>query len=210
MKLKFSPLGDEHILIDFGDKISPKTLSKVLSASAAVKPYAIEVKTAYSTLMVRYNPLTDEYNSYVKKLNNIIKNADLHSKHDAKIHEIATQYGGEFGQDLNRVAKHNNLTEKQVVKIHTQGDYLVYMIGFLPGFCYLGGLNKNIATPRLDVPRKHIAKGSVGIAGQQTGVYPIQSPGGWNIIGCTEYDFFVNENPPCKILPGDYIRFVEV
>lgn len=210
MKLKFSPLGDEHILINFGDKISPRTLSKVLSAGAALKPHVLEVKSAYSTLMVRYNALQYEYNSYVKKINSIIKNVDINSRHDAKVHKIMTQYGGEWGQDLSRVARHNNLTEKQVVKIHTQNDYLVYMIGFLPGFCYLGGLDNNIATPRLDVPRKQIAKGSVGIAGQQTGVYPIQSPGGWNIIGRTEYDFFVNENPPCKIMPGDYIRFVEV
>jgi len=210
MNIKYSPLGDEHILIEFGDKISKEILMNVMACSDAVAPMVEEYKTAYTTVMVKYNPLEYEYSAFVKKLDDTIQNVDASSGFSPQTHIIKTQYSGEFGQDLKRVAKHNKLTEKQVVKLHTENIYTVYMIGFLPGFCYLGGLDKRLSTPRLEVPRKKIVKGSVGIAGEQTGVYPIASPGGWNIIGRTEFEFFKYDDPPCEVKPGDSIRFLEV
>ncbi len=210
MRLKYSPLGDEHVLIEFGSRISERTLKNVMTSAEAVAPITNELKTAYTTLMVRFDPLEYEYCTYAKMLDERIKSADTANKFNPVTHKIETQYGGRCGQDLNRVAAYNNITEQQVVKLHTKNIYTVYMIGFLPGFCYLGGLNKRLYTPRLEVPRKKITKGSVGIADKQTGVYPLESPGGWNIIGITETDVFSVSEKGCRIKPGDKIRFVEV
>ena len=128
-----------------------------------------------------------------------------------KIFEIPTTYGGEYGPDIEFVAQHNNLTIEEVIDIHTSTNYLIYMLGFTPGFTYLGGLDKRIETPRLENPRTKIPAGSTGIAGKQTGIYPIESPGGWQLIGRTPvklYDPF--NDPPVILSAGDYVRFVRI
>ena len=120
-------------------------------------------------------------------------------------------YGGEYGPDLGVVAEHNGLSEAEVVRIHSGSDYLVYMMGFTPGFAYLGGMSDKIATPRLQTPRPAIPAGSVAIAEQQTGVYPVESPGGWQLIGRTPTQLFApGREPPVLVEPGDYLRFVPV
>lgn len=125
--------------------------------------------------------------------------------------EIPVLYGGEYGPDIENIATHNNLSIEEVIKIHTSGEYLVYMLGFTPGFPYLGGMDKRIATPRLKTPRTKIPGGSVGIAGEQTGVYPIESPGGWQLLGRTPLNFFdPNNEKPFLINAGEYIKFVQI
>ena len=125
--------------------------------------------------------------------------------------EIPTLYGGEYGPDLDHVADHNGLTPEEVIQIHSSADYLVYMMGFTPGFPYLGGMSENIATPRLQTPRTAIPAGSVGIAEQQTGVYPIESPGGWQLIGRTPVQLFdPQRDPPVVVEAGDFIRFAPI
>jgi len=125
-----------------------------------------------------------------------------------KVIEIPVCYGGSFGPDLEIVAKHHHLTPEQVIHIHSKPKYLVHMIGFAPGFPYLGGLNEEIATPRRQSPRVKIPAGSVGIAGNQTGVYPIESPGGWQIIGRTPVKLFnPHKTPPTLLQTGNYITF---
>lgn len=125
--------------------------------------------------------------------------------------EIPTVYGGEFGPDLGFVASHNHLTEADVVSIHSGTDYLVYMMGFIPGFTYLGGMDPRIATPRLSSPRTHIPAGSVGIAGEQTGTYPSDSPGGWQIIGRTPLSMYDASREEAALLKaGDYVRYVPI
>ena len=120
-------------------------------------------------------------------------------------------YGGEYGPDLAHVAEHNGLTAGEVVQIHSSTDYLVYMMGFTPGFPYLGGMAESIATPRLQTPRPLIPAGSVGIAEQQTGVYPIESPGGWQLVGRTPVQLFdPQREPPAVVAAGDFIRFVPI
>jgi inhibitor of KinA len=122
--------------------------------------------------------------------------------------EIPVCYGGAFGPDLDDVARHHGLTPDEVVRIHTAGDYLVYMIGFAPGFPYLGGMSERIATPRRPVPRTLVPASSVGIGGSQTGVYPIASPGGWQLIGRTPLRLFAPEREPATLLRmGDRVRF---
>jgi inhibitor of KinA len=126
----------------------------------------------------------------------------------ARLVEIDVCYGGEFGPDLEEVARLRGLSVDEVVRIHSTGDYLVYMIGFSPGFPYLGGLDSRIATPRRAAPRTLVPAGSVGIGGDQTGVYPIASPGGWQLIGRTPQQIFVvSREPPTLIQAGDRVRF---
>jgi inhibitor of KinA len=125
--------------------------------------------------------------------------------------EIPTSYGGEFGPDLDFVASHNGLTSEEVIRIHSSQDYLVYMLGFTPGFPYLGGDLGKIATPRLGKPRMKVPAGSVGIAENQTGIYPIESPGGWRIIGRTPLKLFTPLQPPYFLLAaGDMVRFAPI
>jgi inhibitor of KinA len=122
--------------------------------------------------------------------------------------EIPVCYDAEFGFDLNRVAEHTKLSKREIVDLHGAGEYRVACIGFVPGFTFLSGLPKNLATPRRDVPRKEIPAGSVGIGGAQTGIYPLRSPGGWNLIGRSPLRLFdASKNPPTLLCPGDRVRF---
>ncbi|HHY76979.1 MAG TPA: 5-oxoprolinase subunit PxpB, partial [Clostridiales bacterium] len=129
----------------------------------------------------------------------------------AKVVEIPTIYGGEYGPDIEFVAQHNNLTVDEVIEIHSSRNYLIYMLGFTPGFPYLGGMSEKIETPRLKTPRTKIPAGSVGIAGKQTGIYPIDSPGGWQLIGRTPVKLYDPlADPPVLLNAGDYVRFVPI
>ena len=127
---------------------------------------------------------------------------------NGKIVEIPVIYGGKYGPDIEFVASYNGLSVDDVIELHTKPLYRVYMLGFLPGFAYLGGMDERIATPRLENPRKRVPSGSVGIAGKQTGWYAIESPGGWRIIGRTPLRTFnPSKEPPSIVLPGDYVKF---
>ena len=124
-----------------------------------------------------------------------------------KVYEIPVCYGGEYGPDLENIAEHAGLSVEEVIKIHSSRDYLIYMLGFLPGFCYLGGLDERIHTPRLANPRIKISAGSVGIGGSQTGIYPLDSPGGWQLMGMTPVKTYDPEREvPILVEAGDYIR----
>ncbi len=128
---------------------------------------------------------------------------------ESRLVEIPVRYGGEFGPDLADVARHTGLTPERVVEMHAAAEYLVYFLGFAPGFAYLGGLPPELATPRLSAPRKRVPAGSVAIGGNQTGVYPIESPGGWRIIGHTDAKLFdPNAAEPVLLRMGDRLRFV--
>ena len=125
--------------------------------------------------------------------------------------EIPVCYGGSYGEDLKDVAAHAGLTEEEVIKLHSSVDYNIYMLGFLPGFPYLGGLDPKLFTPRLDNPRTKIPEGSVGIGGEQTGIYPLESPGGWRLIGRTPLKLYdPDREQPFLYQAGDYIRFVPI
>lgn len=146
--------------------------------------------------------------NYINTLFLQLKDQDLYKE---RIVSIPVLYGGEVGPDLEYVAKHHGISPEEVIQIHSKNDYLVYMIGFAPGFPYLGGLDERIATPRKKTPRLQIAAGSVGIAGNQTGVYPLETPGGWQIIGRTPRKLFLpNQSPPTLLQSGDTIRFVPI
>lgn len=139
----------------------------------------------FRSLLVCYDPLQTGCEALIKKLKKRIKSLDQVSGGEKRVFNIPVCYGGEFGEDIAFVASHAGLTEQEVIDIHTGRDYLIFMLGFLPGFAYLGDMDKRLHTPRLSNPRTSIPAGSVGIGGEQTGIYPLASPGGWQLIGRT-------------------------
>lgn len=210
--VRFLNSGDSGISIEFGNEISPEINSRVKNLSDSLKKKPIngitEVIPSFRALLVCYDPLTIRYNSLIKKLKVRLKNSTEELQNSRKIFVIPVCYGGELGDDLKDVCSHTGLSEAEVVKLHSSNDYLVYMLGFLPGFAYLGGMDARLNTPRLDNPRTIIPAGSVGIGGSQTGIYPLASPGGWRLIGRTPlkpYD--PDRKPPILFSSGDYIRF---
>jgi inhibitor of KinA len=125
--------------------------------------------------------------------------------------EIPVCYGGELGPDLDDVAERHAMSADDVIRVHSAGNYLVYMVGFMPGFAYLGGLSERIATPRRNSPRTAVPAGTVGIGGSQTGVYPLESPGGWHLIGRTPVRVFdIGRDPAALLATGDRVRFVSI
>lgn len=216
-KTRILNCGDSAVTVEFGKEISPdigravKNLDTVIRSSK--KRGISETIPTFCSLTVIYEPEILPY----KKLIKFIESAVEKSKNvndfgnEKKIHIIPVCYEGEFAEDLKDVARLNGLTEEEVVSIHTSTDYLIYMLGFLPGFAYLGGLDKRIETPRLETPRTKIPAGSVGIGGNQTGIYPIASPGGWRLIGRTPIlPFDLSREEPILYKSGEYIRFVKI
>ncbi|WP_226681743.1 5-oxoprolinase subunit PxpB [Sutcliffiella horikoshii] len=216
MKIQFYPLGDTGIQVLFGSDISEETNQLIRMFADYLKQQAIEGiiewVPAYTTLTIFYQPDKIIYKDLCKKLEDIqesLQKADYPS--DSTVYEIPVLYGGEVGPDLNEVATHNGLNEDEVISIHSAKPYLIYMMGFVPGFPYLGGMPSQIATPRRENPRAKIEAGSVGIAGEQTGVYPLETPGGWQIIGRTPVKLYDPEREePILLSAGSYIRFVPV
>ena len=166
---------------------------------------------AFTSLLINYDPRVVNYKTLTKRLQKLLKLDVNEETSTSRIFEIPVCYGGEYGPDIENIAKNAGLTEEEVIKIHSSKDYLIYMLGFLPGFSYLGGLDERIHTPRLANPRIRIPAGSVGIGGSQTGIYPLDSPGGWQLLGLTPVKTYDPEREnPILFEAGDYIRFVPV
>jgi len=207
--------GDKGLVVEFGNEISEPVNEKVRGMYLAIQksqmPGIYELIPTYRSLLIQYNPLEIEIDSLIEKLSEIEKDLGAIDLPKPRIVEIPTIYGGEFGEDLGFVAEHNGLSEDEVIKIHSSIDYRIYMLGFTPGFSYLGGMSEKIATPRLKTPRTKIPGGSVGIAGKQTGIYPMESPGGWQLIGRTPVKLYdPASETPIILQAGDYIRFIPI
>lgn len=214
--IKFLLAGDCSFVIQFGNEISPEINRKIRKMIEDLKKQdidgLIEMVPTYCSMLVSYDPCKISYNEIKSKVEELLKLASESTESDeVTLVEIPTLYNDECGPDLEYVATHNKLSKEEVVKIHTGTDYLVYMLGFMPGFTYLGGMSEKIATPRLESPRLQIFPGSVGIAGKQTGMYPSLSPGGWRIIGRTPLKLYNPESDtPVYISSGDYIRYISI
>jgi KipI family sensor histidine kinase inhibitor len=209
------PAGDAALVVELGDLIDPVINRRVHQLTAVLRraavPGVLEVVPSYRSLLVYYDPLRLRLETLRARINEIHDTLGQAPATRARVVEIPTRYGGEYGPDLRDVAAHNGLSPDEVVAIHAGADYLVYMMGFSPGFTYLGGMSARIATPRLGTPRTLIPAGSVGIAQQQTGIYPTASPGGWRLIGRTPIALFdARRDPPTVLEPGDYLRFIPV
>lgn len=209
----FSPSGDSAILVTFGTQIDLRTNRRAHALAywwmAQTQPGMGEAVVGYATLLAHYDPLRMDYAAALALLRRGLEECAVLPELPPRVVEIPVRYGGEFGPDLAFVAAHCGLSEKEVVARHSAGEYPVYFIGFTPGFPYLGGMDASIAAPRLATPRPRVPAGSVGIAGAQTGVYPLESPGGWRIIGQTPMRLFdPARNPPALLEPGDVVKFV--
>ena len=216
MKPTISPVGDCAISIDFGQVIDPKVNRQIRQVIEQIKVLQldgiIELVPTYCALLVQYDAMVYTYSDICRILDPILQESVTDSVIErVMIVEIPTVYGGEFGPDLGFVASYNHISEDEVVSIHSGTDYLVYMLGFIPGFTYLGGMDPRIATPRLSSPRTLIPAGSVGIAGEQTGTYPSDSPGGWQIIGRTPVTMYdMSKKQAALLQAGDYVRYVPI
>ena len=211
------PAGDSAILVELGSEIDPTVNDQVYSLASDIENTNIngvtELVPTYRSLLVNYDPMAIGFNEIYDVMNQIVENQSNRESADFEpvVIELPVVYGGEDGPDIENVAGYAGISASEVIEIHSSTDYRVYMIGFAPGFPYLGGLDERIATPRLKTPRVLVPAGSVGIAESQTGVYPNASPGGWQLIGRTATKLFdVNSPKPSKITPGSRVRFVPV
>ena len=171
----------------------------------------IEWVPAYNSITIYYEPDGISYTNLTKKLREVYYSSDQMTKVKPFVYEIPACYGGEWGPDLAFVAQYHGLSEREVIEIHANKEYLIHMIGFMPGFPYLGGLAERIAVPRLEKPRQGVMPGSIGIGGNQTGIYPADVPSGWRIIGVTPITMFdLAKEEPSLLSAGNYIKFVPV
>lgn len=212
---RYLTAGDRALTVEYGNEISEDISNKVRAMMVALElnkiEGVIEIVPTYRSLMIHYNPLDIEYDNLVRQLRLLEGKLNDISMPEPEVIEIPTLYGGEYGPDIENVAHHNGITVEEVIKIHSSKEYLIYMLGFTPGFPYLGGMDEEIATPRLKVPRTKISQGSVGIAASQTGIYPIDSPGGWQLIGKTPLKLYdPNREVPILLKAGNYIKFMPI
>ncbi len=193
-KPKVVPLGDSSLLVQLGEEIDLAVNQRVHALADLLNISSldgiIETVPAYSTLLVYYDPLILSFTQLKNDLHiKISQMENVRSKKPRQV-EVPVLYGGEHGPDLEFVASHCNLRVDQVIRIHSERTYTVFMMGFTPGFPYMGKLDDAIVTPRMETPRTRVAAGTVAIAGSQTGIYPIDSPGGWRLIGRTSLRLF--------------------
>lgn len=212
---RFLPGGDKALFIEFGNAITPELNHQVRRWLLAIQktkiPGIIETVPTYRSLLLYYDPLQIGPNELRKKLEALEQKAEDYEFPKPKVTEIPTVYGGEYGPDLEFVAQLNGLSADEAVQIHTGNAYLIYMLGFMPGFAYLGGVSPRIATPRLETPRIKTPSGSVGLAGDATAIYPAESAGGWRLIGRTPLKLFdPHREPPALLQPGNYVVFVSI
>lgn len=219
--MQITPLGDNALVVEVGDVINESIHLRVQGAwralAAAPLPAVGELVPAYTTVTVFYDPWAAVQagapeNGIVTwltaQVRERLKNPPKQAKTPSRLVDIPVCYDGEFAPDLARVAAQTKLSPEEVIKRHSKAEYLVHLIGFAPGFPYLGGLPKELAVPRHSKPRMSIPPGSVGIGGKQTGIYPLATPGGWNLIGRTPLQIFrPEESPPVLLRAGDRVKF---
>lgn len=213
--MEIFPAGDCALVVEFGNRIEEEINDKVHALSAYLKKREVkgirETLPAFRSLMVFYDPSETDFFKLSKIIRHYKPSDERHCKKIKRKLIVPCCYGGEYGPDLNNMSALTGVGQKEIIRIHGETDYKIYMLGFLPGFVYLGGLNEKIAVPRLDTPRIKIPARSVGIGGNQTGVYPISSPGGWQLIGRTPLDFYDPDSAsPILCKAGEYIRFVSI
>lgn len=213
--IKILTAGDSSLLVEFGSEISPEINRKITATVQMMREQHIEgvvdVIPAFCSLLINYDPRVISYQEIRERIGCLVKLETRTEEGGRRIIEIPVCYGGEYGPDIENIARNAGLSQEEVIKIHSSRDYLIYMLGFLPGFAYLGGLDERIHTPRLANPRIKINAGSVGIGGSQTGIYPLDSPGGWQLLGMTPVKTYdPDRETPILFQAGDYIRFVPV
>jgi len=205
---------ENALRIIFGTQIDMEVHEKVRRTFFLLislhRPDITEIIPSFCSCVVIYNDGLTSYDTLATLLNERLADLSAVDMPPPQLHEIPVHYGGDCGPDLSFVAKHSQLSVAEVIEIHCAEIYTVFTVGFTPGFPYLGTLDERIAAPRLETPRTRIPAGSVGIAQRQTGIYPFESPAGWQIIGRTDVRLFDTERPPYSLMRiGDKVRFIE-
>lgn len=212
-KPRIVALGDSAILIQLGDEIDLAVNRRVHALASLVEVSGIagviETVPAYATLLVHYDALVLSFTQIKNILREKVTQIQENESHKPRRVEVPVRYGGELGPDLEAVASHCGLPVEDIIRIHSEKIYTVYMMGFTPGYPYMGKLDDALIMPRLKTPRTRAPVGTVAIAGSQTGIYSIESPGGWNLIGWTPLQLFdSNSDSPFLFAPGDEVKFV--
>jgi KipI family sensor histidine kinase inhibitor len=202
-------------VVELGDAIDVALNRQVRALGLALEQARVkgvlEAVPTYRSLAIYCDPLTIDRDALKAQVLSLYTSLEDLGDQTPRVVEIPTVYGGEYGPDLEFVARHSGLSRDEVVRLHSEPLYHAYMLGFMAGFPYLGDLAERLAVPRLSTPRLKVPAGSVGIGGRQTGIYPIESPGGWRIIGRTPLRLFdPSAEEPTVILPGDKVRFVRI
>lgn len=213
--LNFKSFGASALLIEWPNRIDETILEEIISLQSQIEndfgEYIIETVNAYNSLTLLFKPETISHFNLKEKVQHIYRSGVQKSKEKKKTWKIPVCYDKEFGIDLNEIATAKKCSIDEIIDMHTKPRYVVYFTGFLPGFLYLGGLPATVHIPRKSIPRLRIIKGAVAIGGQQTGIYPSDSPGGWNIVGNSPLEFFdPQQSPPCFAKSGDYLKFYSV
>lgn len=214
-KVRILPEGDCSLLLVFGQEINPDINRKITAVVKLIRHQHIlglmDIIPSYCAILINYNPHIIKYIDLRRRIEKILR-MDINSvSREKRIFDIPVLYGGIYGPDIENIASSAGISVEEVIKIHSSSDYLIYMLGFLPGFCYLGGLDERIHTPRLPNPRLKITAGSVGIGGASTGIYPMDSPGGWQLMGRTPVKTYDPDRKNAILFEaGDYIHFVPV
>ncbi len=214
-KVKFLIASDTSICVEFGNEISKEINAKIRAFEDTLKDHPIEgieeTVPTYRSVLVHYNPGIVTFAELAEKLSEIIEKSGNVEASEGELVRVPVCYGGEYGPDLEYVAEYHNMTAEEVISIHTGAECLIYMLGFTPGFSYMGGMDPRIATPRLKTPRVKIPAGSVGIAAGQTGIYPIDSPGGWQLIGRTPWKLYDPHREPAVLFEaGQRVQFYAI
>ena len=214
-KFEYRIMGDRSVLVELGDEISPEVNRRVREFYVILLENPIEglleIVPAYRSLLIIYNPLKLDLVMIKNRMEDLQKKIGEIKIPEPKTLEIPVVYGGEYGPDMEWVSQYHNISVEGVIQLHTGTTYQVYMIGFMPGFPYMGELPEGLATPRRETPRTVIPQGSVAIAQRQTGIYPVESPGGWQILGRTPLKLFNPlHSPPTLLEMGDLVKFFSI
>jgi inhibitor of KinA len=212
---QFHYASDQSLLISFGQQISLPVHQQIRKFLRLLEQEPIpgirNLHPAYCSVLVKFEALRLRHEQLQSILQKYIERLEGVHLPELKLVEIPVCYGGDFGPDLPDVCAQHGLTPAQAIELHAARSYLVYFLGFVPGFAYLGELPEALVTPRLAAPRRHVPAGSVGIAGNQTGVYPFSTPGGWRLIGRTPVPLFRADRDDFNLLSiGDQVRFVPI
>src|SRR5262245_39020836 len=207
------PAGETAVLVLVGDRIAPALNDRVHALTAALSgaPWVLELTPGYASLLVEFDPAAVAHAEAEAAINQVLTSLSVETARSPRLRQVPTVYGGEYGPDLPRVAQQVGLSEPEVVRLHAEPTYRVYIVGFAPGHPYIGDLPPQLAIPRLATPRTAVPPGSVAIAGGQTVIYPASTPGGWSLIGRTALRLFdPAQDPPAYFSPGDQVQFVPV
>jgi KipI family sensor histidine kinase inhibitor len=210
---RFQYASDQSLMVYLGDSIDLDTHHRVLKLLRLLEsepvPGVRNLHPAYHSMLIVFDPVTQDHGELERILTGYLDRLEDVALPEPRTVEIPVAYGGDAGPDLNDVASHHQMTPERVIELHSSAKYIVYFVGFVPGFAYLGGLPEELATPRLKAPRKRVPKGSVAIGGTHTGVYPFETPGGWRLIGKTSLEIFDPERAELsRLCIGDLVRFV--